>query len=61
MSDMYSSLLGVPVAGVTLPVLAFALLGLYGKNIPLIVSALILGMGHIGIHLNHKKEINKGE
>ncbi len=57
MKDMYSSLLGIPVAGATLPVIAFLLLGIYGKNIFLIISTIILGIGHIGIHLNHKKEL----
>ncbi|MBU3803647.1 MAG: hypothetical protein H9872_02655 [Candidatus Cellulosilyticum pullistercoris] len=57
MKDFYSSLLGVPVAGATLPVVAFFLLGIYGKNIFLILSVIILGIGHIGIHLNHLKEI----
>lgn len=57
MKDMYCSLLGIPVAGATLPVIAFFLLGIYGKNIFLIISVIILGIGHIGIHLNHKKEI----
>ena len=64
MKDQYSSILGVPVAGATLPVLAFLLLGIYGKNVFLIVSTIILGIGHIGIHLNHKKEAelqNKSE
>lgn len=56
MADMYSSILGIPVAGATLPVAAFLLLGIYGRNIFLIVSVIILGIGHIGIHLNHKKE-----
>ena len=54
MKDMYSSILGIPVAGATLPVLSFLLLGIYGKNIFLIISTIILGIGHIGIHLNHK-------
>lgn len=57
MNDMYSSILGVPVAGATLPVLSFLLLGIYGKNLLLIISTIILGIGHIGIHLNHRKEI----
>ncbi len=57
MKDMYSSLLGIPVAGATLPVFAFLLLGIYGKNVFLILSTIILGIGHIGIHLNHKKEV----
>lgn len=56
MNDMYSSLFGIPVAGATLPVIAFLLLGIYGKNIFLILSTIILGIGHVGIHLNHKKE-----
>lgn len=57
MKDMYSSILGIPVAGATLPVLSFLLLGIYGKNVFLILAVVILGIGHIGIHLNHKKEI----
>lgn len=57
MRDFYSSLLGVPVAGATLPVIAFLLLGIYGKNIFLILATIILGIGNIGIHLNHKKEL----
>ena len=56
MKDMYSSLLGIPVAGATLPVFAFLLLGIYGKNAFLIIATIILGIGHIGIHLNHRKE-----
>lgn len=57
MKDMYSSLLGIPVAGATLPVIAFLLLSIYGKNLFLFISVIILGIGHIGIHLNHKKEV----
>ena len=60
MSDFYSSLAGIPVAGATLPVAAFFLLGVYGRNIPMIVSTVILGIGHIGIHLTHAKEIRDG-
>lgn len=55
MADFYSSLLGIPVAGATLPVAAFLLLGIYGRNILMIVSTVILGIGHIGIHLGHAK------
>ena len=47
------------VAGATLPVLAFLSLAVYGKNIILGVAVLILGIGHIGIHLIHKKEIGR--
>ena len=56
MRDFYSSILGIPVAGATLPVMAFALLAVYGKNIILGIAVIILGIGHIGIHLMHKKE-----
>ncbi|MCM1253631.1 MAG: hypothetical protein NC321_12485 [Clostridium sp.] len=57
MADFYCSFAGVPLAGATLPVLAFFLLGVYGKNLPLIIAVIILGIGHIGIHRSHEKEI----
>lgn len=57
MKDFYSSFLGVPVAGATLPVIAFFLLGIYGSNVFLLAAVIILGIGHIGIHLQHKNEI----
>ena len=56
MADMYSGILGVPVAGATLPVLAFGLLAVYGGNLPMLIAVIILGIGHIGIHLDHRKE-----
>lgn len=58
MKDFYSSLLGIPVAGATLPVAAFLLLSIYGRNPFLLTAVVILGIGHIGIHLNHRKEIS---
>lgn len=57
LKDFYSSFCGVPVAGATLPVVAFLFLGIYGKVIWLIASVIILGIGHIGIHLQHLKDI----
>jgi len=57
LNDFYSSMLGVPVAGATLPVAAFFMLSIYGKNPFLLAAVIILGIGHIGIHLKHKKEI----
>ena len=59
MRDQYSSFCGFPVAGATLPVLAFFLLGIYGFNIFLIIASLILGVGHIGIHVIHEKEVRE--
>ena len=58
MRDQYSSFCGIPVAGASLPVLAFIFLGIYGMNIWLIIAAVILGIGHIGIHISHAKEVN---
>jgi len=59
MKDFYSSFMGIPVAGATLPVIAFLLLGVYGKNPLLIAATLILAVGHIGIHLGHRNEIRR--
>ena len=59
MKDFYSSLLGIPVAGATLPVAAFLLLAVYGRNPLLAAAAVILGVGHIGIHAGHLREIKK--
>lgn len=56
MKDFYGSLLGIPVAGATLPVAACVLIAIYGRNPLLLVAVAILGIGHIGIHLNHMKE-----
>lgn len=55
--DFYSGLLGIPVAGATLPVLAFLLLGIYGKVVWMVLSTIILGIGHIGIHLQHHSQL----
>ncbi len=57
LADFYSSMWGVPLAGATLPVAAFLLLSVYGRVAWLFLSAAILGVGHIGIHWQHYKEI----
>lgn len=59
MKDFYCNFLGIPLAGAVLPVSAFLLLGIYGKNIFLTVASVVLGIGHIGIHFCHKREIDK--
>jgi hypothetical protein len=56
--NFYRSLCGIPVPGASLPVIAFLLLGIYGKVIWLIASAVIIGIGHIGIHIQHLKTIH---
>ncbi len=57
MEDFYASFLGIPVAGATLPVAAFGLLAVYGVSPALGLSVVILGIGHIGIHWMHWKEL----
>ena len=53
--NFYRSFCGIPVPGASLPVIAFLLLGIYGKVMWLIISVIILGIGHIGIHMQHLK------
>jgi len=52
--DFYRTMLGVPVPLATLPVLAFLLLGVYGRLVPLLAATVLLGIGHIGIHLQQR-------
>jgi hypothetical protein len=47
------------LVGATFPVIAFLLLGIYGKVIGLIIASAILGAGHIGIHLQHIKVLKE--
>ena len=55
--NFYAPFLKIPVAGATLPVMAFFLLGIANHNPLLCVSVVILGIGHIGIHWNHARKI----
>lgn len=59
LADMYSDHCGFPLAGASLPVFAVFLLGVFACNAFLTAASIILGIGHIGIHLMHKKEIEK--
>jgi len=59
--DFYRSLWGIPAPGATLPVIAFLLMGIYGRVIWLAASSVILGVGHIGIHIQHIKALEKHE
>ena len=59
MRDFYRPFLGVPAPGATLPVVAFMLLGIYGRLIWLVIAAVILGVGHIGIHLEHIRKLKE--
>lgn len=59
MADMYRGIISIPLAGATLPIIAFSLLAVYGMNPFLGVAIIMLGIGHIGIHYQHKKDIEK--
>ena len=56
MADFTAGLLGVPVAGASLPVAAFFLLGIYGRVWWMLPGVVVLGIGHIGIHLGYRRE-----
>ena len=58
MKDFYGSLLGIPVPGASLPVVAALCIAVYGRNPFLFAAGIVLGIGHIGIHLMHKKEVD---
>ena len=57
MKDMLASFLIIPVPIACLPVLAFLILGIVSGNIFLIASSIILAIGHIGIHLDHRRNL----
>ncbi len=61
LSDFYSGFMGIPLAGATLPVAALFLLSIYGRVIWLFAAAIILGIGHIGIHFQHSREVKGKE
>lgn len=58
MTDFYSSFLRIPVAGASLPVAAFFFLGIYGANFFMLFATIVLGIGHMGIHLSHRREVS---
>ena len=57
LKDFYGSFLGIPVPLATLPIIGFLLLGIYGRAVWMVIAISILGIGHIGIHLQHLKSI----
>ena len=57
LENFYRPFCGVPAPGATLPIAAFLMLGIYGKVLWMIISVIILGVGHIGIHLQHIQEL----
>jgi hypothetical protein len=62
LKNFYGRFLLIPIPLASLPVFAFLLLGVYGKVIWLILSAVVIGIGHIGIHIQHIRQIkNSGK
>ena len=59
LKNFYGRFLFIPIPLALLPVVAFLLLGIYGKVIWLIIAACIIGIGHIGIHIQHLKSISE--
>ena len=57
MRDFYGDFWKIPVAGAVLPVAAVLCIAIYGGNPLLLFAGIILGIGHIGIHLMHRKEV----
>lgn len=57
MTALYRPLFGIPLPGAVLPVAAGLLVSVYGRNIFLFAAAVCLGIGHVGIHFAHWKEV----
>jgi hypothetical protein len=57
--DLYSSFLGIPIAGAILPVAGLLLLGLFGGVIWMILASVVLGAGHIPISYLHWKNLKQ--
>lgn len=56
--DFYRPFCHVMVPGATFPVVGFLLLAISIKHIFLMISTLILAIGHIGIHFHHFQEMD---
>lgn len=56
-ASLYRSCLGIPLPLATLPIAVFLLLGIYGRVLWLVLSVVILGIGHIGVHVQHYKAL----
>jgi len=59
LENFYGDLFKIPLPLATLPVAAFLLMGIYGNVIWLVLSSIVLGIGHIGIHIQHSKSIKQ--
>ena len=59
LDGMYQPLGPIPVPIASLPVAAFVLLGIWYQSPIAVISAVILGIGHIGIHLGYLHELQR--
>ena len=59
LDGMYQPLGPIPVPIASLPVAAFLLLGVWYQSPIAVAAAAILGVGHIGIHVGHLRELPK--
>lgn len=59
LNAFYGRFLFIPAPLASLPIFAFLLLGIYGKVIWLILSVVLLGIGHIGIHAGHIRTLKR--
>ena len=57
LNGMYQPLGPIPVPIASLPVAAFILLGIWYQSPVAVIAAVVLGIGHIGIHLGHLREL----
>ena len=55
--DMYAPLGPISIPLASLPVVAFLLLGIWYASPIAVAAAIVLGIGHIGIHLGHAREL----
>lgn len=54
---MYAPLGFIPLPLATLPVAAFILYGIWQQSPATVIAAIILGIGHIGIHHRHLRDL----
>ena len=60
MESFYARFLGLPAAAAILPTAAFLLLAVYDRNLLLGISAVVMGIGNIGLHLQYHKAVLRG-
>ena len=58
LADMYRPLGPIPIPLASLPVVAIFLLGVWYQSPLTLIAAIVLGIGHIGIHLGHVRELS---